>query len=1162
MLEQGVVFAQARRQQLLEISRKDPVRALGLVMSFDELDALPEEIRAASEKPLSAMGSIDLRWETSGKENGCKHHSVAFVGEQAWRVNGPEFLQPRSPRAHVPIQGYAIGEELLVSPDAVRKLSSKELAAAKGEFLLGNPDGLDPITQEKVKPEIAALIGGKIFSFANEENLAQVAEDANRKPGAKSHVPQYHTKLLATLASGSSSGSGNPVQATPFQSNAINVLFIRVNFSDILTGTATQADLQSVINSVGGHINNYSYGAATITQTVTPQLYNVGASTTYTSNSNGSSNLMAAARAAAAANYTLSDYNIIAVQFPEISGVDFGYAGLASIGGSSHWINGLSSNLPAMISVMTHEFGHNYGLYHSNYWDPGLQIAGDHSGPGNASLEYGDIFDRMGSAGAANGYFSPYSTSRLEWMPSAKVTQPSANGTWRIYRFDAPTAAANPLLALKVPMGGDEFWWVGYRKLYSALNGAAYVTLKLNDSVLEQPNLVDMTPDSLSPEFSDRTDAGLPVGGVYSPPGKGVTFRTLATGGAAPNEWIDVQVQFDARLEVASTAVEVDEQAGSAIVTLRRSFGSSGIAKVNYATANGTATAGADYYATSGTVVWADGDAADKQIMIPIRPDAVNEGTENFTLTLSSATGGVLVGSQAIATVSIHDAGRRFTSFDPNFNISALAIVPLSDGKFLLGGDLNSGIVGNIARLNADGTEDTSFNKGTGFSNGQVKSIVVQSDGKILVGGEFTSYNGTACNRLARLNSNGTIDSIFVTNIGAGANDEVNAIAIEANGKILTGGRFSTFSGTAAEGLVRLSSSGVREALSVPFEASFNSSVNSLLVQADNQIMATGVFYISGSSSFRSGVARLNTNGSRDTSFDPGAGLHVSGSTNNLSTGSTIARQADGKYLIGGFFTAYNNNNVSRMVRVNSNGSYDNTFVAPAFNSNVNSIIVQPSGAIVVGGWFTSPLPSFGRLLSNGSTDSSFQAGTGPGGAVYEISADQAGTLFVGGNFFTYDGGLVSNAVKIAGGVSAYDVWAYANFTTAQITAGSSGPASDPDGDGISNIAEMAMGTSPTAANTNNPFNAIAGSTILVQNGADKYLQASFGRGNMNPGVWVTAQFSSDLNSWQPTIPQPGTSAIYDVVEDSLSRFTVRDKTPANSANTRRFMRFHASKPQ
>ncbi|EKE19188.1 MAG: hypothetical protein ACD_9C00099G0001, partial [uncultured bacterium] len=113
------------------------------------------------------------------------------------------------------------------------------------------------------------------------------------------------------------------------------------------------------------------------------------------------------------------------------------------------------------------------------------------------------------------------------------------------------------------------------------------------------------------------------------------------------------------------------------------------------------------------------------------------------------------------------------------------------DGKILIGGTFttyNGTSRNHIARINADGTLDTTFSPGSG-ANDDIYSLVLQSDGKILVGGPFTTYNGTSRNYIARINSNGSLDTTF--NPGSGANNILHSTVIQPDGKILIGGGFT-----------------------------------------------------------------------------------------------------------------------------------------------------------------------------------------------------------------------------------------------------------------------------------------------------------------------------------------------------------------------------------
>jgi uncharacterized delta-60 repeat protein len=131
-----------------------------------------------------------------------------------------------------------------------------------------------------------------------------------------------------------------------------------------------------------------------------------------------------------------------------------------------------------------------------------------------------------------------------------------------------------------------------------------------------------------------------------------------------------------------------------------------------------------------------------------------------------------------------------------------------------------------IIRLNSDGSKDTSFVIGTGFNTGGVYSIAVQTNGKILVGGSFTSYNGVESNKIIQLNSDGSKDTSFV--IGTGFNTTVNSIVLQSDGKILLGGVFISYNGVASNRIIRLKSDGMIYNGESEFITSKNNSVNIL----------------------------------------------------------------------------------------------------------------------------------------------------------------------------------------------------------------------------------------------------------------------------------------------------------------------------------------------
>ncbi|WP_343634871.1 hypothetical protein [Fluviicola sp.] len=411
----------------------------------------------------------------------------------------------------------------------------------------------------------------------------------------------------------------------------------------------------------------------------------------------------------------------------------------------------------------------------------------------------------------------------------------------------------------------------------------------------------------------------------------------------------------------------------------------------------------------------------------------------------------------------LNSDGTLDNTFIATTNTSVRSIAVQSDGKVLIGGEfvnVNNTSKNRLARLNADGTLDATFNVGSGTNN-IVTSIFIQPDGKILFGGAFSSYNSLGVNRLACLNIDGTLDSTF--DIGSGPNDVVNAIDLQPDGKIFVVGNFSSYNGTTAQKIARLNTNGtldgtfssasganddilsidiqldgkilvggdftIYQNFVVPqlarlngdgtFDSSFGLSgitiatsgiqVKSIVVQTDGKILAGGDLpVVAGFSSNQ--IIRLNSNGSNDNSFNVGGGAN--------DEILTTALQPDGKILIGGYFSWYNESFKKYLARLNANGTVDTSFNASAsFSDIVSSILVQPDGKILVGGWFQvydgDSVRRLVRLNSNGTRDMSFNTGTGFNSSIYTMTLQPDGKILVGGYFTNYNGVTVGRITRL-----------------------------------------------------------------------------------------------------------------------------------------------------
>ena len=360
------------------------------------------------------------------------------------------------------------------------------------------------------------------------------------------------------------------------------------------------------------------------------------------------------------------------------------------------------------------------------------------------------------------------------------------------------------------------------------------------------------------------------------------------------------------------------------------------------------------------------------------------------------------------------------TSTGTGFNFPADSVAVQSDGKIVCVGSFtsfNGTALNYIVRLNASGTVDTTFveNIGTGF-NDFPESVVIQPDGKIVCGGSFTSFNGVTVNHIVRLNSDGTRDTTFTTNTGTGFNVDVNSIAIQSDGKIVCGGFFTSFNGVTVNRIARLNSNGTLDTtFATNTGTGFNFQPYSLATQLDGKIIVAGSFTsFNGTTTNR--IARLNSNGTLDTTFTTNTGTDFVG--NQIDA---VAVQPDGKIICVGNFITFNGAVVNHIVRLNSNGTVDAAFTTntgTAFSHLTLSLAIQADGKIIVGGNFTSfngtTSRRIARLNSDGTLDTIFTANTGGSvigggfsGRVESIAIQSDGKIICGGLFTAFNGTTV-----------------------------------------------------------------------------------------------------------------------------------------------------------
>jgi uncharacterized delta-60 repeat protein len=260
-----------------------------------------------------------------------------------------------------------------------------------------------------------------------------------------------------------------------------------------------------------------------------------------------------------------------------------------------------------------------------------------------------------------------------------------------------------------------------------------------------------------------------------------------------------------------------------------------------------------------------------------------------------------------------------------------------------------------VARILPNGLVDTSFDPGSG-ADGFVSSLLVLANGQVLVGGGFTSMDNISSKGVARLNTSGTLDTTY--NVGAGVNlgGSVLAMAVQPDGKLIVAGDFSTFNNVPRHNIARLETNG---SLDLTFDALTgpNDVVYAVAVQTDGKILLGGSFtMVDAFENFM--VARLETNGLVDATWTP-----ISGADNTVYA---LTLQPDGRALVGGSFSTYDGEARLSLARLQSNGMLDPTFNAcRGMNGPVYAIALQTNGQPVIGDFtiYNDPARNYARLL-------------------------------------------------------------------------------------------------------------------------------------------------------------------------------------------------------
>ena len=355
--------------------------------------------------------------------------------------------------------------------------------------------------------------------------------------------------------------------------------------------------------------------------------------------------------------------------------------------------------------------------------------------------------------------------------------------------------------------------------------------------------------------------------------------------------------------------------------------------------------------------------------------------------------------------------GTGVEGFSDRVNTIAPAL-DSSDDVYVGGwfGTYNNSVAHRIARLNNDGSLDTGFVTGDGFTStsftSRVNVISPAIDGSfdVYIGGSFTDYNGTPVGRIARLNLDGTLDTLFDTSTGFDNGVSFIAPAIDGSGDVYVSGAFTSYNGTAVDtGLIRLNDDG---SIDAGFSTGSGWGQDGIAPATDG----SGDVYVAKSTS--PGIARLNNDGSIDTGFDTG----LSGFNDDVRA-IAVATDGSGDIYAAGFFTDYNGTGMNGLARVNSDGSLDSGFVTDAGFvgwGNFMTPAIDGSGDIYVDGNLIGDIL---RLNDDGSIDVGFASGSfnaSPNSVA--LATDGSDDIYVGGDFTFYQSSPAAHMARLTAG--------------------------------------------------------------------------------------------------------------------------------------------------
>ena len=587
LVDEGLTLASARRAEMRKVIVQDPRSAIANAVPPVVRQQLPLAVAQRLEERVNETAFFGVMGAVPAAENADVppyRREVRTDDGGLYRafVYGERLGQQTTERAS--IIGIAVDDLLAVDERRLRTVASGEI-----------PNHPNNLTRERTlaKTDAQGFSLGKQISTASapardavetcpvsgQSTVAPKAADGSLAPVSSEQIVVEAGGQFHFLCSGGhihifeedliarEGGNGGPTlptsppaatQSTGYKSH----LLMRVAFPEALKGSVTEKEGYDLGKNVQDWFLDTSFGAMTFETTVTPLLI-LPRTETWNKDQDtggGATEVLTDARIAAkAAGFDPANFNFDTVIY---TGTPGGFGGQAYVGGKGCWLKSGTST-----GVACHEYGHNFGLWHANFWSTtnGSVIGG------GTHVEYGDSFDTMGSASAGDLQYNAYEKNILNWMPTALVNDATTSGTYRIYQMDQPRQDPRLRYALKIRKDSDRDYWVDLRQRFPTnawVQGGVFLHWSPWLPSAGGSHLLDTTPGS--PD--GKTDAPIPIGRTFSDVESGVHITPIAKNTTTSPTSVDVVVNLGTFAGNSAPVVTVAASATSVAVSTNVTF--------------------------------------------------------------------------------------------------------------------------------------------------------------------------------------------------------------------------------------------------------------------------------------------------------------------------------------------------------------------------------------------------------------------------------------------------------------------------------------------------------------------------------------------------------------------------------------------------------------